>query len=518
MKILVLLSVIFFVQSFYCKASKEYYILYKTEKDGVVLTLRSNAGYEDWTMFAFSPQNTSLKDALIIMYRYNQSRFDLDPDCVLYPDDTCIEYYTFTTTDTTFNFTYIPYPIFTTPTHHHANNAPHLIKKESILNVIVDNAFLHPHLFISKVVLNSSVTVHNMEYMHIPSWRRGTKCHIAGVSRYSSLNLPFYIFEMVLYIVSMIVCILLRNHEPLNSKGMLPVIACLSQLIILMKDLDIVFMDIEYVLHYNCYYTIFFYYMGNNLCNIILPIETLRYLLLITNRSIILKHKLKSTHNSTIISSLTKDKLYYKRCISFFFNSKFNIVFCIFVITLFNTIQVAILIYFDYSCSNAQYYLAYSQILFQIKFWTVSFGLVIYDLILFACSCKRKYTNCLSYLKCCKKHYYDNDPLWYKIDIYIFCPFIIFFSIASLLVFNVFPISLHNIPSKNNRIMFIIINTINTYFVYFYQVCLLLTKVLFSLLVTISVMLRNCLFKKNMENELQDILNDVQLKVMLLLT
>jgi hypothetical protein len=161
-------------------------------------------------------------------------------------------------------------------------------------SVEVDSVLLKDYDYISIVCLDDVIdinstfqyhrTVHT-KYFNMTSNEKSV-CDIFSVQggfskRLSDTNMPFFYFELSVYIVIFIVAVYFRNTQPLASRGVIPFVVIISQYGASFTSFQNYFLSLEQRSNITCILHAFFYENMLSVIFFLMPVNYLRYVMLI---------------------------------------------------------------------------------------------------------------------------------------------------------------------------------------------------------------------------------------------
>eukprot|EP01080_Neovahlkampfia_damariscottae_P011020 gene11020-3726_t len=297
-------------------------------------------------------------------------------------------------------------------------------------------------------------------------------CYVSGVRRWSSFHLSIYILELLFYLLMTLITLLMYifKMQPLYSRGFTPVLGCIAQIFSLLGELYIFTLTVEENIKYTCLFNMFFYYSGNQLALILMPIHMFRHLAVVAlsktkGQFYITKRKVVEGRITYI--DVAKWPIVLLKIIQ---NPVLNAIISISYFIILVLIQSIIYIIALYTGpSNNGCFDSYipvqivqsSMVIILIFIWVAALIIDFIMTIPETVSCKEGKFKCnpLSIFGLFLKR----DPLAYRFEMYILGPIVV-------LLFVVFSILILSIDIEKYRGLYVTIYSIFAHTLFFYQI------------------------------------------------
>jgi hypothetical protein len=280
-----------------------------------------------------------------------------------------------------------------------------------------------------------NVSFNNVTTKIIPV--QSLNCNVRPIMRIAQIHISMYIIEILFFCIMFCLCILLMNKQPMKSRGVLPIVACFCQICMLLSDLFVLIVDYEFNEKYGCFFYRYIYIVFLNVNMFLIPIQMFRYLLISTvnDKKKILSKKIVDGEDCYSMSYLFFIlKIMIKPLFSVF------IIFLTIVVTC--TISTIIFASNNFQCDNSE------DIFGHISVYLISaIGILLFIVI---------WVN-----KIVKKKWDIYDRFYYEIELCLFLPLIICTTILiNILLYTI----------QYNVYMYVVLNTVNIWLFFIYQV------------------------------------------------
>ena len=322
----------------------------------VVITITSKISFTGYTLFQISSYNNT--DSIYMFF-----------------NDTIQKYQTISN----LNQSYI------LATRHATLTNPRCVIEDTFITIFFSNLFIQ-YLNTSTISLQSNYfqkpyfnstfdliipPTSDMVTMNI-NWNKVNDCIIPSISRWSSLHPSLFSLELLFYILIFFVCLIFRNKQPLKSRGILPLIACFSQVLSLLSEIGIIGVSFEVSMNYYCYFLIFLFNIGNDMSLVLIPIHLFRYLYLVNfnNQKQVFTEKDEGTY-----------EIIYFKIFKLLINPLFNVLVILIFIILLVVIQLIILGANNFQCGKSYTAVNITQNVFVLILCTIWFIMLFYDIV-----------------------------------------------------------------------------------------------------------------------------------------
>lgn len=106
-------------------------------------------------------------------------------------------------------------------------------------------------------------------------------CIVSSLGRFSDLHIGVYFAELIVFIIVLVLLFYYREESPLKSRGLVPIIAVLSQYATSVTSFDQFFLTLEWRSTYSCYFLSFLAYPTLTITYLLMPFNFFRYVLII---------------------------------------------------------------------------------------------------------------------------------------------------------------------------------------------------------------------------------------------
>lgn len=274
-------------------------------------------------------------------------------------------------------------------------------------------------------------------------------CKIRFPMRLSDMHPALYTIELCFYICIFILCLILRNKQPLKSRGILPFVSCICQLIMLLSNIYLLTNSYEFNKRYNCYFFHFMYMIFLNINTFLIPIQIFRYILIfvMNNKKNILSKRITDGEEQYF----TSQSFYLTKSLN---SVTYSLIF-IFIIGFISCIlSIIVLSSNNFRCNNLNESI-YSTVCI---FFICMIGILLFVILLVS---KIRY-----------KKWGIIDSFYYEIEICVLLPLIVLVTIIVNIIFATIDFDFY---------LMNILNTLNVWSFFVYQVIFILAITIFRI-------------------------------------
>jgi hypothetical protein len=287
-------------------------------------------------------------------------------------------------------------------------------------------------------------------------------CDLLSLNDYSKNladnSIIYWIFEILFYIALLLIAVQFRNYQPLKSRGFIPYLAILAQYGACLSSIQYFFFGLDIRSKYSCIIQSLLHENFVTTIFSIMPINYLRYILLINMNKVKENVSLDGKKRSYYFKTILFMKFLSQPGVSFFLLS-----FVWIFISLIDLFYIAVITP-QFSCETFKSYGLYSiHLFFNVCYGIIFFTIGIIDII----------TNFVRYISKTKKESVYRRNAWIKllwrnfIDFYFTSdPF--YFRIEQLIAFIVFCFYLFVEILNYNALIFGVENSFHFYFGQFF--------------------------------------------------